>query len=279
LKPSNVAVIGGGFSGAIQAIELARRGVSVTLIERTDRAPRGVAYSTPHADHLLNVRASGMSALAGEPDHFANWFGDSNGFAERRLYGAYLEEMLAGEPLELVRGEAVDVHRDGEAETVLLSDGRRILAGAVVLSIGNLPPDVPRSIGPRLRSSAVFVGDPWARDFTGGLGPDDTVLLIGTGLTAIDAALILDSAGFAGRTIAISRRGMVPRAHPEPPPSAQRIEQVPEPRCTSLVTLVRGEAERIGWHSAVDRMRPVTQRLWAAAEPEERRRFLRHLRP
>jgi uncharacterized NAD(P)/FAD-binding protein YdhS len=254
------------------------------LIERAERVGRGIAYSTPHGDHLLNVRAAGMSAFPGAPDHFANWFGDPQGFAERRRYGDYLQALLreaaaeAGDRLRVVRGEAVDVASEAGGEAVLLGSGERVEVDAAVLSIGNLPPSVPRTIAAELREGPVFVADPWAGDFTSGLAEDDVVLLIGTGLTAIDAALMLESSGFGGRVLALSRRGMVPRAHSEPSQVPQ-LEEIPPARCTTLLRRVRRAAATIGWRAAVDQLRPATQRLWAAASIEERRRFLRHLRP
>jgi uncharacterized NAD(P)/FAD-binding protein YdhS len=284
LKPLRVAIVGGGYSGTLQAIQLLRRGASVTLIERAERVGRGVAYSTPHGDHLLNVRASGMSAFPDEPDHFARWFGDPDGFAERRRYGDYLQELLgaaaaeAGDSLRVIRGEAVDIVSAAGGEGILLEGGERVEADAAVLSIGNLAPAVPRTIAPELRDGPVYVPDPWAADFTSGLDPLNTVLLVGTGLTAIDAALMLESSGFEGRTIAISRRGMVPRAHADPG-ETYCLDESPPARCTILVRNVRGAASKIGWRAAVDRLRPVTQLLWASASVEERRRFLRHLRP
>lgn len=284
----HVAVIGGGYSGTLQAISLLRRGAIVTLIERAEQLARGVAYSTRHSDHLLNVRASGMSAFADEPAHFAEWLGKRGGcpsdFAERRLYGAYVEELFAsaaagaGDRLEVVRGEAYDVVRDGSAEIVKLKDGGSVAADAVILSIGNLAPDVPRAIASELRESPIYVADPWAADISTGLGEQDQVLLIGTGLTAIDAALMLDSAGFRGRILALSRRGLVPRAHIDPPVAAAGLREMP-PVETGLIRRVRKDADAIGWRAAVDQLRPVTQALWAAADVEQRRRFLRHLRP
>jgi uncharacterized NAD(P)/FAD-binding protein YdhS len=69
-----VAIVGGGASGTILAAQLARRGIRSILIDGSGRMGRGVAYSTMEPAHLLNVRAEGMSALAGEPDHFAKAF-------------------------------------------------------------------------------------------------------------------------------------------------------------------------------------------------------------
>jgi len=69
-----VAIVGGGASGTILAAQLARRGIASALIDGSGRAGKGVAYSTTEPAHLLNVRAEGMSAWAGEPDHFAKRF-------------------------------------------------------------------------------------------------------------------------------------------------------------------------------------------------------------
>jgi uncharacterized NAD(P)/FAD-binding protein YdhS len=90
---------------------------------------------------------------------------------------------------------------------------------------------------------------------------------------------MLDSAGFRGSILALSRRGLLPRAHPDGPFAVEPLAGTPEPRCAALLPLVRERAERIGWRAAVDSLRPVTQPLWAAASVAERRRFLRHLRP
>src|SRR5205085_10150882 len=95
---THVAIIGGGFSGTIMAAQLARRGRSSVLIDGSGTVGKGVAYSTTEPAHLLNVRAEGMSAWSGEPDHFAERFesegGDRRGFAQRRLFGRYVGEIL-----------------------------------------------------------------------------------------------------------------------------------------------------------------------------------------
>jgi hypothetical protein len=45
-----------------------------------------------------------------------------------------------------------------------------------------------------------------------GLAPDAHVLLVGTGLTAVDVAISLDQSGFRGSITALSRRGLIPHA-------------------------------------------------------------------
>src|SRR3954462_3861529 len=136
-----VAIVGGGFSGTIMAAQLARRGLRSMLIDGSGRIGRGVAYSTTEGAHLLNVRAEGMSAWAGEPDHFVRRFeaegGDSRGFAERQLFGRYLgdilDEAVASGKTEVVHAAAVSAKREDGGWQVAFDDGSTISADALAL--------------------------------------------------------------------------------------------------------------------------------------------------
>ncbi len=273
---TSVAIVGGGASGTLLALHLVRAGIGpVRLIERGPNTGRGVAYGTARPEHLLNVPARRMSAFADDPDHFVRWFaergGDAEAFAPRMLYGNYLAELLTSEPgIQVVQGEAIDADDGG----VLLRGGR-IDADVVVLAPGNLKPAIPidiSALGDR------WVGDPWAGDFISGLGEGEDVLLIGTGLTAVDVALTLDARGFGGRILALSRRGLAPRSHGAREPMVAPPETLPRD-CVRLLRRVRRRSEEIGWRSAVHELRSVTQGIWKNAPEVERRRFLRHLRP
>ena len=284
----HVAIIGGGFSGALQAINLLRhQGPRATLIERRDVAARGVAYSAAHPDHLLNVRAGNMSALPQQPDHFERWLERTHphlvgGFAPRLVYGDYLAELLddarraAPERLALIQGEATDLARHEEGWRIALADGRTIDADAVILAPGNLPPHIPAGIDPNALPPGSFAAEPWSEDVAEGLTGRDEVLVIGTGLTMIDIALLLDARGFRGKITALSRRGLTPRAHAPVEPST--LEERPLPSATALLRHVRARSDQVGWRAAVDELRPYTEGIWAAADLTERRRFLRHLR-
>ena len=75
-------------------------GGRITLIERSDRIARGVAYSTTFPDHLLNVVAANMGGLADDPGHFRSWLAEyrqpvrATSFMPRVAYGDYLEHLL-----------------------------------------------------------------------------------------------------------------------------------------------------------------------------------------
>ena len=289
LKTDHVAIIGGGFSGVLLAVNLLRHGnVRVTLIERQpERLGRGLAYGAAHADHILNVRAANMSALPDQPAHFTDWLkmnglGQEGSFATRRDYGAYLCAMLdavresVGARLTIVQDEAIDLTVAEQHAAVALRSGGTVAADIAVIAPGNLPPhDLPAFQG---LGRPFYVNDPWAADICEGLSDRDTVLLLGSGLTAVDCALSLDSGGFAGTIIALSRRGQAPHAHAPVPPHATCRER-PTGSVSILVRAVRDRAVAIGWRNAVDELRPFTSDIWRAASDAERRRFLRHLRP
>lgn len=281
-------IVGGGFSGTAAAVQLLRRGAdSVVLVEAQQRTAAGVAYSTDEPFHLLNVPAKNMSALADEPAHFAEWLERRHGlgpedFAPRRVYRAYLNELLdaeADERLTIINGEAASL-RTGEGVSLRLADGRDIRSEVVLLAGGNLP-----QLRPPLKREAeseglLYIDDPWSPAGVARLediarGGED-VLILGTGLTMVDVCLTLSGHGFQRRMIATSRRGLLPRVHApfEPAP----IEE-PEPRLSALVRQTRERAERHGWRAAADALRTHSAWLWQGFTTQERQRFLRHVRP
>lgn len=283
----HVAIVGGGFSGTMLAAQLLRAGMQrVTLIERAGAAGRGLAFGAADPIHLLNVRAGNMSAWPDRPGHFVEWLaerGDATAFAARRDFGAYVEAQLAAAETEWpgrltrVRGDAVDLMEQGDGVTIELAEGAPIEADAAVLAIGNLPPPPP---GRQLAAlpSGLWVADPWSGDIAAGLGDDDQVLVIGTGLTMVDVVLLLEERGFKGPIQALSRRGLIPQAHADGPHAGKR-EDMPGTTASRLLRDVRSRGEQIGWRHAVDQLRPFTQTMWQSASDAERRRFLRHLRP
>jgi uncharacterized NAD(P)/FAD-binding protein YdhS len=287
----HVAIIGAGFSGTLQAINLLRHdGPRATLIERAPEPGKGLAYGAAYPDHVLNVRASNMSALPDDPGHFVRWLA-ANGredagatFVQRVTYGKYLRDQLeqalatSGDRLTLIQADVANVRQAGEGAEVALTDGRIIAADTAVLAVGNLPPHDPPGFGNSL-SAERYKSDPWDRSVPLGLSDDETVLLIGTGLTMVDIALLLESSGFKGRIVALSRRGLLPHRHDAPGPMHAKLAERPVATPSELVSLVRARGKEIGWREAVDELRPYTQAMWANGTDAERQRFLRHLRP
>ena len=286
----HVVIIGAGFSGTLQAINLARhQGPRATLIERRSRPGRGVAYSTAHANHLLNVRAANMSALSDDPGHFARWIaargGDVEGFATRIAYGDYLAELLdetmraAPGRIEVRHDQATEVALPAGRAAVTLVSGEQLDADAVILALGNLPPFDPPGVVARELPRTLYAPDPWAADVTDDLDRDAPVLIVGTGLTMVDVALMLDARGHRGRITALSRHGLLPRSHGDTAAPAPRPSERPAARGSDLLRDLRRRAEAVGWRKAVDELRSYSQSMWLDASFEQQARFLRHLRP
>lgn len=293
-----IGVVGGGCSGALLALQLAgrvERGPRrIVVIDSSPRPWRGVAYSTWSPSHLLNVPAGRMSAHADRPGHFVEWARarvpgvTGASFVPRGLYGDYLAEVLAtaqteapqGSSITRIHGRVVSLHRPLGATTteLRLADGSHVEVDTVVLAMGNLAPATPPfALREGFHRSRRYVGDPWGTPWreTG----DGSVLLLGTGLTAVDVALQLDDMGFTGTIQAISRHGLLPRGHRSglaPQSSAWSPAASRNTIRTILAELRASTDGREDWRPAVDALRDHAGEVWRRLPDAERRRFLRH---
>lgn len=301
-----IVVIGGGFSGTAVAAHLLRRAVParVVLVNRFGPMGRGIAYGTRIEAHVLNVPAGGMSALPEDRDHFVRWARTRDDtiraetFVSRRVYGEYLESLLSeaehqaprAARLERLVGVArdVEIRPSGETAEVVFA-GARIMADRVVLALGNYSPSNPAAVGGEFYESDRYVRDPWVRGALDVVRPGESVLMLGSGLTMLDIVLDLASRGARLPLFAVSRHGLLPRAHrigaPADEPDALPPGLDGPPRSVARYTrLVRrhiaARAQAGGdWRNVVGALRPLTPKLWMGLAQEERARFLRHLRP
>jgi uncharacterized NAD(P)/FAD-binding protein YdhS len=257
----------------------------------------GVAYGTDDPRHLLNAPASSMSAFENEPSHFVAWLADGGlgygptDFVPRHLYRDYLQAVLGLRQRREGSTELVWIH---EAVTAVLMDdptgrggatiryghGQRCRADSVVLALG-----APGS-GARvtdLVSEGAVIGDPWEPGRLDDVAADADVLILGTGLTMIDVALVL-SDGHPGRVIhARSRHGLLPTEHTADGFAAWPGFDIGQP-VTARDALFRlrqavVEAEAAGWNwrNVIAAARGAAPTIWGRLPGAERRRLLRHL--
>jgi uncharacterized NAD(P)/FAD-binding protein YdhS len=298
-----VAIVGGGASGTLVAVHLLRRvgGPRVVLIDPAAAPGLGLAYSTPYPSHLLNVPCANLSAFPEQPLHFRDWARahldptvTGAAYLPRRNFGHYLQSVLAEtlQPAEAAarftyrRATVSGMHLRAEGAELLLNDSTSLAADFVVLALGNPPPrglaaHVP---GAQLHPAHCF-DSAWAPGALAPVPHPEAVLLVGSGLTAIDAVLALQEHGFTGQFHLLSRHGHLPQAHARgwiepvaPFPSGELPTTV-----RRLVALVRRAADRDqeaggDWRAVVDGLRPITNALWRTFSARERRRFQRHLR-
>jgi uncharacterized NAD(P)/FAD-binding protein YdhS len=282
-----VVIVGGGFSGTALAARLARRGIDNVVIEGGGRAGHGIAYSTGDAAHVLNVRAEVMSAFPEEPDHFVQLAeaegGNRRDFSQRRQFGRYLrgilDEAVASGRTRLIEQRALAAKPADGGWSIDVDGGEQLDAAALVLAIGNQPPEPL----PFAKGSPRMINNPWSDDALCAIADvaetGEDVLLVGTGLTMVDAVLSLDAQGHRGRIVALSRRGLIPRGHADFTPAPVEQAEVPPGDVRALWRWLRRRSAQVGWRAAIDSLRPHSQWLWQSLGLDQQRRFARHARP
>lgn len=286
-----VAIVGGGAAGALVAIHTLRRLTGPTelvILEPRDRVGAGIAYSTSDPAHLLNVRAAGMSALPEEPDHFRTWAGcEPDAYLPRGTYADYLTELL-DHSLAASTGEIT--HLRARVTSVAGEPGRRVIgtdvgtslqADQLVVATGNESPQLPASVRIDPDASRFVVTDPWSSVVSDPVPAAASVVVVGSGLTAVDVALSLLDRDDEATLVMISRHGLLPAGHDHPwvPPAPEPVV-TPDDLASGLdlrVAVQRVRGGDAGWRQRVDGLRPVSQQAWLALSEHQRDQFVRHL--
>ncbi|MGW7431727.1 FAD/NAD(P)-binding protein [Streptomyces sp. NPDC054861] len=296
---STVAVVGAGAAGALVAVQLcetaARRRIplDLVLIDPAAEAGRGTAYATDVPEHRLNVPVGGMSCYPDDPGHFQRWLchhGEATvthgDFASRYRFGSYLADTLGRAiitahgtvAVRRLRTRATSCADTADGRLVLrCDDGATLTADSVVLATG--PAAGGAGWAPaELRASDRFLAHPWAPGALDAVGERDDVLLVGTGLTAIDLALVLDR---PGRTVhALSRTGLLPQPHavsPLPPlPPPPDLDGMPLRLLRTAVRrhLASAFRDHGDWRPALDGLRPRITALWQGLSEDDKAAFL-----
>ncbi len=282
-EPGTVAIIGGGAAGVLAARAISRNSAWRTVvISPENQLGRGVAYGPAEEWHLLNSRAAAMSVDAADPHHLSRWCHERGieagpaSFLPRPVYGDYLAD-AAGPRSAHHRATAIAVRRAGAGYVISDDTDSEIRAEHLILALGNPPPSVPAVVTAEARNDVAFVADPWAPGALDAVPADQPVLLLGTGLTAIDVALTLTRDPRHAPIEALSRRGLLPRAHPAVPAPAVHLDL---PESATLAPLIRrlrqAVADGAHWTAVIDFVRTRADRLWAGLDAGAQQRFLRH---
>lgn len=320
-----VGIVGGGAGGVFSLIHLIEHGRTPLKIHWFAPKPwgMGVAYRTHDLEHLLNVRAGNMGAFQSDPDHFYRWllspFGrevcarfsfhapiTQGSYLPRAFYGVYLQD-VADKALERARDKGIEVHCHpffvtdirccGGGDLIVHwregADVRCQLVSHAILATGHF---APRRLGQGAEDPTALEGryvsdiwapspDGWFPNRLGDLPRDGEVMILGTGLTMIDAVLTLKARGYRGRIVSLSRHGFCPLPHADPAPYPPwDWVSAPDRAPKTILGLLRGLRREIqrashrgqGWQSVLDTMRSVTKTLWGNLNTVEQQRFLRH---
>lgn len=286
---------------AVNVARLSSQPLRITLINDHRPTGRGVAYGTRRPEHLLNVAARNMSAFPDLPDHLYQWLRTRTEYDEvperelrerfipRQVYGDYLRSLMhhylqvtgshAPVQFEVIGREARDITPEG---VIHLSDGKHLTAERIVLATGNeAPAELPGA--DQVHEHPAWVGNPWIAWDQRLPAKDGAIILLGTGLTTVDAIITLRALGWTGNIHAVSRHGWLPHAHfrgidyPAFPPAGVDLASLGLEKLMALMEHHCQQLTRMGANPAmiVDKMRPHTQRIWQAFTVEEKLVFAR----
>jgi uncharacterized NAD(P)/FAD-binding protein YdhS len=292
------------------AIRLLRRAASqshplkIVLIDPRAEPGAGVAYATRDYPYPLNVAAGQMSIDGSRPTDFLEFVQQqgiravSADYLPRQVYGDYLRARLeeargvARARAECVhhRGSVLQLRRDGDGHSrwlLWLDDGSALRADEVVLALGNPPPGCLPELAP-IAESDRYVRDPWSIG-SGAHQEIGSVLLVGSGLTMIDAALRLAAIRPRVRNIyVLSRHGWLPESQastPLPPrkPDVRSALDAAQGSTRRLVHAFRQLARAVqqdggDWREVLALTRNQLPAQWRALDHAQRSRFLRHVR-
>ncbi|MGX7875905.1 FAD/NAD(P)-binding protein [Mesorhizobium sp. ORM6] len=291
-RANSIIIVGGGASGVVLAAHLlksANPDLRVTLIEKRPHFGQGIAYSTLLSAHVLNVSAAGMSAYADDPGNFLRWLAERGlvdqertpqtpFYAPRSIYARYLRELLdeleaREQPtgrLRLIHEESLSITPTASGVEVALANGTSVVAHLAVLATGH---DEQPAQGHAVRMGS---------EADTALDPDSRVMVLGTGLSMVDAFLALEQRGHKGEITAVSRRGLLPSPHRKGNPIKLDVADIPLGTQLSYFVgwfrdLIReNQKAGIDWRDVVDGLRPFNQKIWQNWPASAKRRFVEH---
>lgn len=306
-RPFSVAIVGGGFTGTMLVCHLigaAAAGTEIHLFDTRGTFGRGVAYSSPDPHHILNVRAKQMSAYPDQPLHFVQWLRgneatwraidpayahlawDENSFMPRRIFGAYVSACLQtalivaaakGIVVHLLPMTVENLSTTGNKFTVQTAEADYTV-DACVLATGNArlqyvagAEKVPTVLPEDLYGMADKVRG--CRD----------IVVMGTGLSMIDALVTLHRQGYAGKVTVISSHGALPLAHEGATPELWTYTPPETPLMASAIVKTVKKAVRQAAENNQSQMpvlahwRAASNRVWQALPRDAKRRLRRAL--
>lgn len=296
-----IGIVGGGFSGTALAAMLYRlastRPIKVLLFDKSGQFGLGPAYQTPYPHHLLNVRAEDMSPFEDDKVHFVTWLNQQSDlaafvdtshpvdhqFVPRCLYARYLQDLLkqCHSQATLVSSEVVEAEVLGKQAKLTTKDQQEYVVDKAILALGNNPPSqFPFHIAEDIKR----IDHPWDYEAVSRIPKEDAVLIVGTGLSMIDAVLTLHQHKHAGKINAVSRHGLLPLRHadgkPPCPLAAENLPKQVRPLTKALRTISeRHVADGYDWRTVINAFRRFIPEYWQQFSVDDKKRFLRHALP
>lgn len=294
-----VAIIGDGFAAAVLAIHLLRRGLppSALVLLGPGVLGTGNAYPCSSPFFRLNVREDLPIIFSEDPLHFAKWAEvhiddpkaktDAGFFYQRQDFGRYVSELIANEPgsqqVNRIQARVKNVSQVDGCWNLELDTQQTLIAKRVIIATGNPPPVWPCPIkyAGSASSSLGLIENPWTGRELGSINAHEEIILLGGGLTALDAINALVGQGHQGIIKVIGPRAVFP-------PTQVRWHRQNQPNWPENLTparLVRfmrsylpsAPTTSAEWQSAWEELRPNLNSIWQKFSSQQRRSLFKRL--
>lgn len=299
----DVIIIGGGASGTMLCIHLlqsANRALSIAIIDPSPLLGDGIAYRTRNPAHILNVPAGQMSCFPDDPDDFVRFLRQRSPFRtesisvtrqrfiSRMYFGEYLREQLASTqrrgPAYLIPVQATAMNLTCQTTccVITLDNGHLLQSKRLIIAVGNFP-KLTQQRQPTHPDEAIATQcfdlasrKPWPCD--------QSVGIIGAGLSMVDVVLELQQRGQRGTIHIFSSHGGMPLPHAEADqahfPVAPLLSQSLRQQMRQLRHYAKqAQQAHQPWQSVMDRIRPHLRVMWQCLSEQDQSRFLRHVLP
>ncbi len=299
LNMKEVVIIGDGFTAAVLVTHLLRRGISssaITVIGLGDLG-KGNAYGCNNPFFRLNVREDLPIIFADDPLHFSRWaqrhINDSAArtkagyFYRRQDFGRYVSELVACESksgqIEQIKARVLGLSGSEDSWSLELDSHSAITAKQVIIATGNPPPVWPCAVVNlnSALSTSCLIENPWTGQGLDDIETQENIILLGGGLTALDAITALVERKHLGMIYVISPRAVLP-------PTQANWERKVQPQWphnltpAKLIRFMRNYLPPIStaspeWQSAWEELRPNINTIWQQFSPSQKRSLFKRL--
>lgn len=204
----------------------------ILVFEKSLNVGHGVAYAHDDDTNLLNRSAGTMSLIHKKPDDFINWLVKNRGkwknsfadlkinklkeaFLPRSLFGMYIEDTIQQTILRarkhklkisIIHDEVIAIQKEIDEYQVGTNNGWLFYSEIVILTMGNLPSNKFGSYA----GNDKFFTTPYPTKKLKLIPLNATVGIMGSRLSAVDAAIALSNNGHQGAIVFIARNGYLP---------------------------------------------------------------------
>lgn len=307
-----IAIIGFGFCGIMVFGNILRKisqekfknNIKFIIFEKDGLSSVGAGFSDFNDNYILNVPVKKMSPFEDQPNYFLDFLQENypsiyekygaDGFVPRNIYGEFLKK-IRNDFFQLASDLKID-YEIFEKQVLDIEDGFKIVCDAETIEVDEvvLSSSFRQSQLNYVANDENFISCLWSKNSINfhkksNFNPDDKICIIGTGLSAVDVLVGLNSKNFSGKIYAISRRGNFPKPHFSQNnilPHNNPIDIVDDSDAKSGIIQISlkfrnflRNYKNLDLRHLIDSIRPKTKTFWHNLDEKNKRLFLKKILP